>query len=478
MTARKSLITIACTILLLHVTAARAQTNWLTFGFDQERTGYNPQETILSTQTVPSLTLQWGVNLGAPMTSQPIEANGLLYAATLAGMVYTLDPSSGSVVWSVQLGTTSVAPNCTVTAQDGTTVGIIGTPTFDVSNGRIFVVSGDDLLHALDPGTGNEWSNYPLQLMGPANNAPRTLVYGSPTYSPNNNSLYLATASGCDNPPYHGQVMRVDVTPNSTPRILRRWFVDGSSGPDGGGIWGPGGLSLGPYSKALYVATGNALTYPENYGYADKVVRLGLGLGVHAADGPSISGGDLDFGSTPVLYQAPGCPPQLAAMNKNGALYVYNRDAIGSGPVQVLQISGEEQIFIGAVAYDPVLNQVYTGNTSDDGAGIFNHGIIALAPQSDCTLGLAWQQSVGLNGGDNYPPVIPPIAANGVVYYVTGAGSQVFAFDAASGQYLWDSGSLIQNGIYASPMVVNGQLCVAAFDNNLYAFGLPSSSPR
>lgn len=53
-------------------------------------------------------------------------------------------------------------------------------------------------------------------------------------------------------------------------------------------------------------------------------------------------------------------------MNKNGVLYVYNRDAIGNGPVQALQISGEQQIYIGAVAYDPVFNQIYTGNTADD----------------------------------------------------------------------------------------------------------------
>jgi outer membrane protein assembly factor BamB len=476
MRTKKRFIIIAATFLLSHGTAARAQTNWLTFGFDQERTGYNPQETILSPQTVPALQFQWSVYLGAPMTAQPVEANGLLYAATLAGMLYALDPSSGSVVWSVQLGTTSVPPNCTVTAQDGTTVGIIGTPTIDLSNGRIFVVSGDDLLHALDPGTGNELSNYPLQLMGQANNAPRTIVYGSPTYNTNNNSLYLATASGCDNPPYHGQVMRVDVTPNTPPRVRRRWFPDGSSGPDGGGIWGPGGLSLGPYSKALYVATGNASTDPENYGYADKVVRLGLDLSVHGADGPNISGGDLDFGSTPVLYQTPGCPPQLAALNKNGALYVYNRDAIGSGPLQVLQISGQQQIFIGDVAYDSILNQVYTGNTADDGVGIFNHGIIALAPQPDCTLGLAWQQSVGPNGGDNYPPVIPPMAANGVVYYATGDGSSVFAFDGTSGQYLWDTGGLAQGGVLASPTVINGQLFVADFSGNLTAFGLAPST--
>jgi hypothetical protein len=48
MTAGKSLITIAATILLLHGTPVPAQTSWTTFGFDHERTGYNPEETTLS----------------------------------------------------------------------------------------------------------------------------------------------------------------------------------------------------------------------------------------------------------------------------------------------------------------------------------------------------------------------------------------------------------------------------------------------
>ena len=149
MTARNSLTTIAAIILLLDGASAHSQTNWATFGFDQERTGYNPQETILSPQIVPSLQLQWSANLGAPMTAQPIEANGLLYAATWAAMIYAIDPASGSIVWSKQLGATQTS--CDDFAANGDVVGIIATPTIDTANGRVFVVSGDDLLHALDP---------------------------------------------------------------------------------------------------------------------------------------------------------------------------------------------------------------------------------------------------------------------------------------------------------------------------------------
>lgn len=476
MTVGQSLATIAAIMLLLNGATARAQIDWPTFGFDDQRTGYNPQETILSPQTVPSLQLQWTANLGAPMTAQPIEANGLLYAATWAGMIYAIDPASGSIVWSKQLGATQTI--CDDFAANGDIVGIIGTPTIDTSNGRVFVVSGDDLLHALDPATGNELPNYPLQLLEPANNAPRTFVFGSPTYNPGNNSLYLTTASVCDISPYHGQVMRVDVTPGAAPKILRRWFVDGGTGPDGGGVWGPGGVAIGPYNKALFVSTGNALTYPENQFYGDHVVRLGLDLNVEAANSPSDLDNqavDSDFESTPLLYHPPGCPPSLAVLNKNGALYVYNRNAIANGPTQELQIMGQTGGFDGDAAYDPSLNQVYVTSNADDGVGIFFHGIIALSLQSDCSLGLAWQQQFGTNDGF---ATIPPIAANGVVYAPTGDGSSVFAFDGASGQYLWDTGAFAQGGVLAAPTVANRQLFVADFAGNLFAFGLTPSTPR
>ena len=103
------------------------------------------------------------------------------------------------------------------------------------------------------------------------------------------------------------------------------------------------------------------------------------------------------------------------------------------------------------------------------------HGLIALVPQADCTLTLAWQQQVGINGGAGLylNPVTPPIAANDVVYYATSIHGHVYAFDGSTGQQLWDSGLLTEAGIYAAPTVVNGRLFVATFDNKIYAFGLP-----
>jgi outer membrane protein assembly factor BamB len=87
------------------------------------------------------------------------------------------------------------------------------------------------------------------------------------------------------------------------------------------------------------------------------------------------------------------------------------------------------------------------------------HGILAFDVQPNCTLNLAWQQQVGFNaapGQEN--PVIAPVIANGIIYYAEGAASQVSAFDAGSGTMLWNTGTLISGGIFASPTVANGRL--------------------
>ena len=110
---------------------------------------------------------------------------------------------------------------------------------------------------------------------------------------------------------------------------------------------------------------------------------------------------------------------------------------------------------------------LYIGNSSDSSSGTFFRGMLALKVQSDCTLALAWQQTVG----PNQTSASPPTVANGVVYYGDGYGNTEFAFNAATGTELWNSGSSISGGIYAAPAVVNGKLYVGAWDHKLYAFG-------
>src|SRR5262249_52673983 len=149
-------------------------------------------------------------------------------------------------------------------------------------------------------------------------------------------ALYVETASFCDAEPYYGRVTRVD----PTTRATASWYVTAApnTGPGGGGIWGWGGASVDTTGD-LYVATGNATTTPENFGFAERVVRLTSALAVRASNYPGLTGFDVDFGSTPVPVQAPGCPAELVVENKSGVLFLYGRDTIASGPVQSIAIA-------------------------------------------------------------------------------------------------------------------------------------------
>jgi hypothetical protein len=222
---------------------------------------------------------------------------------------------------------------------------------------------------------------------------------------------------------------------------------------------------------SVYAATANAqVPLPETYGLAEHVVRLDTRLHVVAANRPRFPRRqDDDFGATPVLYQAPGCPEQLAVVHKTGALLVYDLDAIAHGARQQLQIASDRALSsFGTYAYSRARNMLFVANPSDS-SGPYRHGLLAFAVGPDCRLALRWQSSIGPPLG----PPSPPIVAGGVVYVATGEAPGLAAFDAASGAQLWTSGTQIQRPVYAAPTVANGRLYAVSWDHRLYAFGLP-----
>ena len=473
------------TTALVFTTNADAQTDWTTFGFSVQRAGYNPNETTLTQQNVAGLGVKWSSPVHGPILTQPTLLSNvstssgtlnLVYVATLFGDVYAFNAATGAQVWHTMLP--EVQTNCDdFTASQGY-AGVIDTPTIDRANNRMFLAAGDGKLHALNIATGAELAGWPLLVIDAANAPPHTLVYGSPTFDASRAVIYVATASACDYSPWHGELIEVGLT--GGPKVLRRAFVTGQNGPSGGGIWGPGGASID--GTAVYALTGNALATPEDPPYAEYVVKLSPSLNGLAANAPALTGFDVDFGATPLLFQAPGCPAQLAAMNKSGGFFIYDRTSasLSKGPRQRLQITGTDYTasgnFIGVPAYDPGRNRMFFGSPSDS-SGIYKHGLIALNVTAQCTGTLAWQVRVGFNNISTNNPMIPPTVANGVVYYADGDASQVFAFNADTGQQLWSSGTLISGGVFAAPMVVNGQLFVAGYTTQtVYAFGLKGAA--
>jgi outer membrane protein assembly factor BamB len=450
---------------------ARAGTDWTTFGFDAQRTGYNPAETALGVGNVGKLRQLWATDVGGLVLTQPTVATGvataggprdLVYVGLLTGNFLALDRATGAVVW--QKAIPSISTSCEDFPPGG--VGIVGTPTLDRSRHAIYLAAANGQLHALDEATGAELPGWPVSVV---TDGAVDVVYGSPTLA--GGSLYVETAGLCDDGPYHGRVVRVDA---ATPRVTGRWFTVVAKGkPFGGGVWGPGGVSAD--SGSIYAATGNSIGQPENAGDAEAVVRLSPDLKPLAADKPSLTGEDLDFGATPLLYRAKGCPAQLAAMNKSGALFVYDRGKIGKGSRQRIQMAdigrGELGEFIGEPAYDPVDRLLLVKNPSPSSEGTYQSGLVALKVQDDCTLAPAWQRPFAFKPGGRVRS-IPPVVANGVVYGARERPPGIEAVAAVTGARLWGSGKWLRSAVLASPTVVDGRLFVAASDGKLHAFGL------
>jgi outer membrane protein assembly factor BamB len=449
--------------------AAPPSVSWLTYGFDRQRTGYNPGESIIGPGNAAGLHELWSVNLGDVMIAQPVEAaavsiggvpTNVVYEGTEHGDFYAISATDGHVIWHKNLG--SVQTTC-YNMPDGV-YGIGGSAALALTapgRGAVYVAGGDGAVHALDLATGSERPHWPVSgVFTPA----QEHVWSAVNLSAG--KLYVTVASHCDRAPYYGDTVEIGVRKHA---IIGRFYPAGppSGGISGGGIWGYGGAAIDPGTGHVFVATGNALTTPDSYLYSDGVVELSASLAVLGSNSPFV-GTDADFGGTPILFRPTGCPVTLvAAKQKSGALFVYAAGDVDGGYRQKLQLaSTNDWRFNGLPAWDPATKMLYVSNSTDSTGGPYLHGMVALKAAADCSLSLAWQTPVG----PSFTSVSSPTVANGVVYYGDGKGSQELAFDAATGTQLWSSGTTTGQ-LFAAPTVANGELFAASWDDHLYAFG-------
>lgn len=450
-----------------HASRPQAQ-GWESFGYDLQRTGYNPNETFVGTGNVGNLQKLWSFNVGTRPMREPVLATGVmingnstnvLYAGSSYGSVlYALNAQTGAVIWHVPL------PYVKFYCDSAKQFGIGATPAIDSVHGRLYVADGADRIHALSLSQGTEFKGWPVTIgMNPAHNN----VHAGLTYNPVNRTLYAATSSICDYIPWEGRITAINT---ASARISGVFYpVSGTSQPggNGGGIWGGGGASIDTATNNVLIATGNSdeTGGQQNVGYAEHVVLLTPNLNqVLAANyppnmpsGPTLT--DLDFGSTPMIFTPPGCPEMATALNKSGMLELYDMSTISEGPVEGLDVSiaQDNGDFQGETVYDPVTNYVYVGLPAT--FGIYEPGMAAFSILSNCTLdpAPAWNAAFGPDGAPTQTEITrsPITIANGVVYIANSTGNTEFAFDATTGARLWSThlagigkaGTIVANGI-------------------------------
>jgi outer membrane protein assembly factor BamB len=433
------------------VVTGSAAIDWTTWGFDRQRTGYNPAEMSLSNSNVANLKFKWSFPYaGTIANTQPLVASHVKLAnGTLAQIVYVGDENSdfyavgatnGKLMWSRKLAKG--------TACDNKSTGITDTPVIDRLSNRIYMIDGVGQFHALDISTGVNAAGFTT-----------TQVYPQTTYrswtglllSPDASTVYFGVASHCDIGKYYGSIDSI----NTTTRALTTFqLVTNMSTYYANGSWSWGGATMDPATGNVYNSVGNSQgSLGEAGQYSDSIIELTSSLGFVADEQPDTvlaNNPDWDIGTTPVIYNDQGSC--IAFQRKDGHFFTVDRTHLSNGNVgSNLSLGGT----LGTPAYYPATHALYVNVPA---------GLTKLNVGPNCTATIAWQTPIGSYGFQ------VPIVANGVVY--AAGGSKLYAVDAVSGAVLWNSGTTITNTIAATPTVANGQLYASSWDGHLYAFSL------
>jgi Bacterial lectin/Chitobiase/beta-hexosaminidase C-terminal domain len=388
---------------LLAALTCAAQSNIVTYQYDNFRTGQNTGETTLtpSNVNVNQFGKLFSLAVDGQVYAQPLYVPGVtitgkgthnvLIVATENDTVYAFDADvSAGPLWRASLvdaahgatsGETALNTSATIGCTDlQPSIGITSTPVIDTSSGTIYVeaksVSSPNYfhrLHALDIGTGNEKFSGPVQIKATVPGTGDGATNGQLVFDSNNMALhqhsraglllmngtiFVAFAGHCDFFPYHGWVFAYD----AATLTQRSAFV---TTPNGGlgGIWMGGAGLAADTSGNIYVSTGNG-TFSQGIPLelGDSIVKLNFNGTLSVADyftpfnQSSFNANDVDLGSGGVLLlpDQPGTHPHLLLQaGKEGRIYLIDRDRMTANPANPSQ----EEPFCSGCSSDPQIVQ-------------------------------------------------------------------------------------------------------------------------
>ena len=470
MTERGRATSAACVVALVAAVmgAAPARGDLTTFGYGNARSGVSPGGVGISVASARRLRVAWRASVGGAINGQPLSVDAvrvgdrfrnLVIVGTEEGEVVALDADTGAVLWRRRLGYRMITPDCE--ASPNSVFGITGTLVADHRAGRVYAVDVNGRAWALELGSGRVALGWPVQVHPPDGG----FVWGALALS--RGWLYAPVASLCDSGHYYGGITAVDV---ARPGRTRRWLTTSGTDAYGGGIWGWGGVSIDDRTGDVYAATGNSLgTNREDDGHAESVVQLSERLVLEQANDPlhpPFAVGDRDFGTTPVLLQVHGCPAQLVAINKDGELFLYDRNHISAGPRQRIAVAADSPNSIplyGLPAFDTATRTLVLVSPTAPPGSRLRAGVQAFKLTRDCRLAMHWQQRFDAPDAGSAPTI-----AGGVVYIGSGRNGRLRAFRLDDGLPLWSQRLSLQ-AIFAAPSVDHGTVFVSDWSGHVSA---------
>ena len=354
----------------------------LTFHHDAQRSGWNPNERVLTPAAVASgrfgpvwqsPQLDGFGETPARLFATPLYVRGVeigtgpyqgkrlavVYAVTATGYAYAINATAaagglapGTILWRTQL-----APK---PCEEGMS-GNLSTPVIDRAADRMYVTSCDDdqkwRVHALDIRSGRELPGWPIAIDAVAINRPgvnrnganrytddRTIIQrGALNLSVDKARLYIAIG-----PDSTGWLVAVDTRRGE---IVSAFSSTATANEDQGGMWASAGPSVDEQGR-IHIATGSkflararkgvAGIFPDSkHNWAHSVLQFrdardrGLVLtGTYTPFNYCQAGSaDIDLGSSGTIAidlptGSAGTPRLLALGGKQGNLYLLDRDRL------------------------------------------------------------------------------------------------------------------------------------------------------
>jgi outer membrane protein assembly factor BamB len=446
------------TVLARQQAVHAATGDWQTFLFDNRRDSYNASETIINRTTAPHLKHHWTHTIAANISTEPVEANGMVYWGSWDGLEHASRLTDGTDVWTANLGTSTSSCSSqfhgvTSTANiSSVLIGGVTTPVDFVGGG------GNATFYALNANSGGViWQTV-------LSTQPGAYIWSSPTVF--NNSIYIGLSSLGDCPLVQGQLLQLDASSGAIQHTFN-FVPDGCLGAN---VWSS--PTIDKQLGIVYVSTGNEDTCSTTEIMADALVALratDLSLVGSWQVPPSQRIIDGDFGATPTLFSATigGISHNMIGLiNKNGIYYAFDRTQMSAGPLWQKRLaapalqgdSGENNI--SSSAWDGTSLYVSAAATTINGKSC-QGSLRALNPASGA---FRWQDCLSQNALD------PVIAVRGLaevgdgtslIMVNTSTGARLFTFqDTNATSNFWGPGS-----------ISNGVLYQGNKDGKLYAFG-------
>jgi hypothetical protein len=436
--------------------------------------------------------------------------------------VYAFDADTNAVLWTRDFtnpsaGITAV-PIADIVGSNALNivgnVGVESTPVIDLSTATMYLLARTlengvyvQRLHALDITAGTEKFGGPVAVQASVSGQGYDAVNGTVTFDPRlqnqrsglalvNGMVLLAWGSHEDIDNYHGWVMAYGAADLRQSAIF-------CSTPDGhrGGIWQSGRAPVIDPGGNVYYETGNG-DWDGTREFGDSVIKFNPatnGLSVLDYFTPddylSRDASDGDLGSSGPLLIIPNTN-LLVSGGKDSTLYLLNLGSMGhemAGNTQIVQslaMNGGEMLPGPAYWNSPAGGLVYIW-AEDDVLRAFHFNGSTMDTPAYATGSV---QSPGSPGGARSVSANGAASGSGIVWAELStsqddghglAAGILRAYNAETLQEIWNSeqlssrdrlGTLVK---FVPPVVANGEVFAATYDNALAVYGLPpiSASP-